>query len=97
MAKGSLAKEEITKKILNDFEGSFINEKEIRIPWEENGEQVQIKITLTCAKVNIENPGSNNAFDIAGTQTSAPATGEIPDLTQEEKNKINNLIEKLGL
>jgi hypothetical protein len=52
---------------------------------------------LTCAKVNIENPGSNNAFDIAGTQTPAPAFEETPVLTQEEKDKVHNLIEKLGL
>lgn len=99
MARGSIAKEEITKKILETFSNSFIcsDGKEIRIPWEENGEQIQIKINLTCAKVNIENSGSNNAFDIAGTQTPAPAGDGIPTLTKEEKEKVNDLIKKLCL
>lgn len=97
MARGSIAKEEITKKILNDFEGSFVNDKEIRIPWVENGETLQIKVALTCAKVNIAAPGSDNAFDYAGEQTPAPALDEAPILTKEEKDKVNDLINRLGL
>ena len=97
MARGSVAKEEIVQKILKDFAGSFVNDKEIRIPWEENGEQLQIKLTLTCAKVNIAVPGSDNAFDLAGEQTAAPAIDDTPELTEEEKTKVNDLIKKLCL
>lgn len=97
MARGSIAKEEIIQKILKDFEGSFVNDKEIRIPWIENGETLQIKVALTCAKVNVVAPGSDNAFDSAGEQAPAPALDEAPVLTQEEKDKIDNLIQKLGL
>ena len=91
MARGSVAKEEITQKILKEFEGSFIDGKEIRIPWVEDGVSLQIKVALTCAKVNIEAPGD------AGTQTPAPAFEETPVLTQQEKDKVNDLIERLGL
>ena len=38
--KGIQAKADITKKILETFDGSFMNDKEIRIPVMENGEEV---------------------------------------------------------
>lgn len=93
MAKGTQAKTEITNKILEVFDGAFINDKEIRIPWEENGETVQIKVALTCAKVNIENAGG------AGTvqQTTSVPAPEDRKITETEKQEVNNLIEKLGL
>ena len=52
MAKGSLAKEKIFEKMLEVFEGSFMynNGKELRIPFDEEGKLVEIKVALTCAK-----------------------------------------------
>ena len=91
MAKGSVAKDVITKKILETFDGAFINDKEIRIPILENGETVQIKVALTCAKVNIENG--------AGGAVEAPA-GVSPvaaPITENEVKEVNDLITKLGL
>lgn len=93
MAKGQIAKTEITNKILEVFDGAFVNDKEIRIPWEENGETVQIKVALTCAKVNIENAGG---ADTVQQTTSVPAP-EDRKITETEKQEVNNLIEKLGL
>ena len=96
MARGSIAKEEIIQKILKDFDGSFVNDKEIRIPWVENGETLQIKVALTCAKVNIAAPGSIETAE--DTNTPAPLTiDEAPVLTQQEKDKVNDLINRLGL
>ena len=91
MAKGSIAKDVITKKILETFEGAFINDKEIRIPILENGETVQIKVTLTCAKVNIEN-GAGGAVEVP-TGASPVAT----PITENEVKEVNDLITKLGL
>lgn len=92
--KGSLAKNEITNKILETFEGSFlVDGKEIRIPWNEGSDLCQIKVTLTCAKVNIENAGG------AGTvqQTTSVPAPEDRKITETEKQEINNLIKKLNL
>lgn len=93
MAKGTQAKTEITNKILEVFDGAFVNDKEIRIPWNEGSEVVQIKVALTCAKVNIENAGR------AGTvqQTTSVPAPEDRKITETEKQEVNNLIEKLGL
>lgn len=92
MARGSISKATITQKILDTFEGSFLYDKEIRIPMTEDGEQVQIKCTLTCAKVNVEN--SSTSTNTTQTVTTTPQQVE---LTEQEKNDVNTLIEKLGL
>lgn len=104
-ARGSVAKEEITNKILAEFPGSFKFDKEIRIPVMENGELVQIKITLTAAKVNVENGGDTatpGADLIKGmTQT---VEGQVVDSTTmsieptpEEKENVRILLSKLNL
>ena len=92
MARGSLAKEEIVKKILETFDGSFLNGKELRIPMEENGEVVQIKVGLTCAKVNIEDVGS--APEIS---SPVPASQEKIEVSETEKQNVQKLMENLGL
>ena len=104
-ARGSIAKEEITNKILAEFPGSFKFDKEIRVPVMENGELVQIKITLTAAKVNVENGGDTatpGADLIKGmTQTVegqvADSTTMSIEPTPEEKENVSILLSKLNL
>ena len=98
-AKGAEAKLEITNKILELFPGSFKYDKEIRIPVIENGEEVQIKVSLTAAKVNVERDGGVLDFT-KKTETTAPTTSAAPqsfEPTEEEKNIVNDLLSKLGL
>ena len=52
-ARGAWSKEQVWNKILETFPGSFVNEKEIRIPMIENGDRIEIKVTLTAAKTNV--------------------------------------------
>ena len=104
MAKGALAKERITQKILEVFPGSFKYDKEIRIPMMENGEQIQIKVTLTAAKTNVDVGG-----DVAmpGEQTGAfAATSEPAHLkrdavviepTEQEKENVKSFLNMLGM
>lgn len=84
--KGSILKEEIIQTILNTFPGAFRHDKEIRIPGIEAGEVLQIKCTLTCAKVNVE----------AGSDTAVPGTitpvAQKPTATLE-KNEPKTLVE----
>ena len=98
-AKGAEAKLEITNKILELFPGSFKYDKEIRIPVIENGEEVQIKVSLTAAKINVERDGGVLDFT-KKTETTAQTTSAAPqsfEPTEEEKNIVNDLISKLGL
>lgn len=92
MAKGTQSKEVITNKILEVFEGSFIDEKNIRIPIDENGEVVEIKVTLTTAK------------DVKGgavlPKTEATPVSSAPSdyrFTDEEKQKIQDALTALGM
>ena len=100
-AKGSILKQEIIEKILATFPGSFLynDGKEIRINGVENGENLQIKVTLTCAKVAVES-GDNIAFSEAATADtkSVEMNEKIPqEPTLEEKERLATLLNKLGL
>ena len=99
-AKGSILKQEIAEKILATFSGSFLynDGKEIRINGIENGEKLQIKLTLTCAKTAVEGgddiilPGEKNVA------TAAEVNEKIPqEPTAEEKERLTMLLNKLGL
>ena len=94
-AKGTIAKENITNKILSTFAGSFIYGKEIRIPYVENGTLVQIKVALTCAKENVD-AGADIALP-GETATVMPASDGVAEITDQEKSEVNDLISKLGL
>lgn len=103
MAKGSIAKEEIAHKILETFENSFIYDKEIRIPYKENGEDIQIKCVLTCAKVNVEQneenaiPGEVKNENNLETSNIEEKTIVHIEPTEEEKQNVKNLMDALGL
>ena len=99
MARGAASKEIITSKIMEVFPNSFVFDKEIRIPIEEDGEIVQIKVKLTAAKTNVE-IGEDVAMP-AGTPISAPSTATTfnpleSEITPEEKAETKNLLESLG-
>ena len=103
-AKGTEAKKIIMNKILESFPNSFLynDGKEIRINIQENGEVVQIKVALTCAKVAVE--GGDDTI-LPGEKTAATAsvklTGtseKVPqEPTAEEKERLTTLLNKLGL
>ena len=100
--KGTIAKKEITDKILATFEGSFLynDGKEIRIPFVEEGNDVQIKVALTCAKDNVT-PGADVALPGTTISTSVNSVVDTPstpvETTQEEKDNIKRMMEVLGL
>lgn len=92
MARGQEAKNAITQKILDTFEGAFINEKEIRIPYMEAGELVQVKVTLTAAKTNVGEAMENTA-EVASNDSEPVSSNP----TQEEIDNVRMLIESLGM
>lgn len=99
--KGTLLKKEITDKILATFEGSFLynDGKEIRIPGLEDGQELQVKVALTCAKTNVS-PNGENALpgEDAITEVSVSNTSQVSaEVTQEEKDNIKKMMEVLGL
>ena len=106
-AKGSIAKTEIMSTILKTFPNSFAfnDGKEVRINYMENGELVQIKVTLTAAKVPVE-------VDIPAVTTPTPTPTDIDDVpfpvgapaekvpdepSDEEKERLKSLLAALNL
>lgn len=105
MAKGSQAKIELFQKIMEVFPGSFMynDNKELRVNMMEEGAPVQIKVTLTAAKVPVE-PSEG---DIVDTKTiKDTSTGElnweespktIVEPTEEEKQRVAQLVKVLNI
>ncbi len=99
--KGTILKKEITDKILETFEGSFLynDGKEIRIPGLENGEMLQVKVALTCAKTAVTPDGENllpGEEAPVATVAAQPSQGNV-EATQEEKENVQKLMAFLGL
>ena len=83
--KGAAAKEQIIKRISSAFGEDFIGEvdKKIYVWANDNGEKVQIAISLTCPKNFVENVSS--------------AKNKNDEVLDEEKKNIAELMAKLGL
>lgn len=104
MAKGAESKSLVTKKILEIFPNAFLynNDKEIRIPLTEQGETVEIKVVLSCAKTPVREAA---ALDWSGNSSTTPAvelvpaSNEIapPQISEEDRRKVQELMVKLGL
>ena len=98
-ARGSQAKMDITKKILDYFPNSFVYEKEIRIPYVEDGVEGQIKLTLTAAKTIVDGGDTVIPKETKTIETQLIQTNEdtIQEPTEEEKERLTTLLNKLGL
>lgn len=103
-AKGTLAKENLIKQIAAALPaGVYIGEfdKKHYFWSEENGEKVQIAISMTCPKnpvgeVNIPTNGGID-FSAAAPAVVAPTTHEPAEISDEEKANIAELMARLGL
>ena len=103
MAKGALLKKEITEKILTLFgDQAFLynDGKEIRIEGFENGERLQVKCVLTCAKTNVE-LGADTAtpgdFPPPSNAPVTPTSNAPVEPTAEEKQAVADILRKLNL
>lgn len=92
MAKGAVAKQEVLAKLKEVFPDAFEYGKEFRIPMMEDGQRVEIKIALTCAKTNVG--GDGDSVESVGEVPASTLTSTEP--TEEEKQNIADLMSKLG-
>ena len=97
MAKGNIAKEYVVNKIKSAFGEDFIGEQDKKFyVWGiENGEKVQVALSLTCPK----NPIGGMNFDMM--EVSAPVVEQkdekLAEMTIAEQNKIDELMKMLGI
>lgn len=96
MAKGNIAKENIAKRIAQAFGSDYLGEfdKKIYVLGEENGEKIQIAISMTCPKVAVaiekEKPAEMNFEEM-------PVIEQTVEISDEEKKNIADLMKRLGL
>lgn len=96
MARGAISKQVVIDKILETFQGSFVYGKELRIPMVEDGEQVEIKVTLACAKTNVGDGAVAGDFE-SGNAVQVSVTEAPAKPTQAEIDNISKLMDRLGL
>jgi hypothetical protein len=100
-AKGSIAKENVVKKLQEAFGSDWIGEfsKKYYVWAKDGNEKVQIAISLTCPKVQVGEVSTGKDLDFEfGTDTILGTVGFSPaEITQEETDTINALMERLGL
>ena len=93
-AKGTVSKQNVANKIMSTFLGAFIaaDGKTIRIPLVEDGEPIEIKVTLVAAK-DLEGDGAVATAEVA---EAAPAATDNIEITEAEKQKVNDLLNSLN-
>ena len=107
MARGAVAKQSVIKKIAEAFGNDYIGEfdKKFYVWANENGERVQIAISMTCPKTPIEiaknvvEDDSDWDFSDDGPKVSAVAvTNAAPaEITEQEVQNIEEMMKRLGL
>lgn len=105
MARGAIAKVDVSEKIKKAFGVDFVGEfdKKLYVWAEENGERVQIAISMTCPKVPVgvgnfaAEPGDSLDFENMSAAPAASPTFEPATVSDEEKQNIAELMKRLGL
>ena len=104
MAKGAVAKQNVVNKLQAAFGADYIGEydKKWYVWSQENGERVQIAISLTCPKVPVEVAnapvtGDFNFEDDAPNVVVAAGGFQPAEITDDERDKVRDLMKALGL
>ena len=100
MRKGDIAKQNVLKKIQECFGDDYVNyiDKKIYVTANDGNDIVQIALSMTCPKVEVEKAGSavsSTPEPKTGAWTSTPQT--TPQITQAEKDNIKRLRLKFNL
>ena len=102
MAKGTIAKEKVTKVIADAFGADYIGEFEKKLyVWADDGnDRIQVSIALTCPKVyrGVEEttPTALN-FDDDEDSSAKQDSFKPAEISQEEQDTLADLMAKLGL
>lgn len=102
-AKGTIAKQKVAQKIAEIFGADFVGEidKKLYLWSEENGEKIQVAISMTCPKNPIASAEfvaptpSNENWNFEDMPQAIP-TPKV-EITKEEEKNIADLMAKLGL
>ena len=106
MAKGNIAKENLINKIIESLGESYLGtyDKKYYFVMPENGEKVQIAISMTWPKTPVEfattsDDGGDWDFSDSKPKTTPIAVSNAApaEITEAEKQNIADLMARLGL
>lgn len=102
MARGSIAKDVIVKQLKETFGANFLGEvdKKIYVQAPENGEMVQIAISMTCPKTPIavsNAPVVKNGMMNFEAEPELVAPAPVAEVTEDERATIQDMMRRLGL
>ena len=102
MAKGAEAKEYVAKKLKEVFGDDYVGEvdKKYYVWAYEGGQKMQIAIAMTCPKIPVGNvvEEKKEAFDWSDSgNESAPSIFKPVEIADDEREKVAELMKKLGL
>lgn len=109
MAKGAIAKENVAKIIAQAFGSNFVGEydKKLYVWANENGEKIQVAISMTCPKNPVggdtgkidfsAEPGGSLNFEDMSAASSFTGSYSPVEITEDEKDNIAKMMERLGL
>lgn len=102
-ARGTLAKEHIISKLKETFGEDYIGEfdKKVYVWADDGGERVQIALSMTCPKVMVNTVDTNklnynNGRDFT-TEDTVIVPPENPEISDEERDNVRKLMQRLGL
>lgn len=103
MARGAQAKNKVEQIISSAFKDNFLGiyDKKLYVQAEENGEMVQIAISLTCPKTPVAVSDKPLNFDdnlnFEDSTTIIPHSQTQTEISDEERQTVKELMERLGL
>lgn len=87
--KGDISKEKFTQDILNLYKGkAFVQDKNIYVNFTEDGEMVQLKISITAPKIPI---------DYNWEEEEKEEEKPNVDISDEEISNLKLMLERLNL
>ena len=98
MARGNDAKQEVIQRMAEAFGTDWIGEvdKKYYVWANENGEKLQIAISLTCPKTQVEVKAQSVSNKLDFENQDMPQS-QIVEISEKEKDFLNQLMERLGL
>lgn len=108
MAKGTEAKKFLMQKIITALSDCYVGEVDKKFYFNsmENGECVQVCLSMTCPKTPIEGNRSSGSITMNSTPTGnfdwsgdtvAPAPAAPIEISSEEDAQVTELMRKLGI
>ena len=100
MPRGTIAKENIVNKLKTALGTDFIGEynKKYYCWADDGGDKIQIAITLTCPKEQIEAVSPGGWLDFSDNPATLGASTFTPaEFTEEERATVTDMLKRLGL